>query len=91
MFWFPGRKTIRQALTTTPTTNRLEYCHSRSHWVSPVLYLGWADLFRAPLFGSRTSVWEGTNLVLFLVGGASPLLAGLTRHRGGRDHTSQTQ
>ena len=47
-------------------------------WGFPVIYLGWAYLFWFPIFGSETSVWEGTNLILFLTGGASPLLAGLT-------------
>jgi hypothetical protein len=35
-------------------------------------------MFWLPIFGSSTSVWEGANLVLFLVGGASLLLAGVT-------------
>lgn len=58
-----------------------------SPWGFPVLYLGWAYLFWAPILGSESSVWSGTNLVLFLVGGASPLLAGLTMAwlTGGRD------
>ncbi|NLV06215.1 CPBP family intramembrane metalloprotease [Haloarcula rubripromontorii] len=47
-------------------------------WGFPLLYLGWAYLFWLPIFGSKMSVWEGTNLLLFLVGGASPLLAGVT-------------
>ena len=49
----------------------------RSPWAFPVLYLGWAYAWWAPLLRSDASVWSGTNLVLFLVGGASPLLAGL--------------
>jgi uncharacterized protein len=49
-----------------------------SPWGFPILYLGWAYLFWSPLPGSQTSVWAGWNLVLFLVGGASPLLAGVT-------------
>ncbi|MDX1748512.1 MAG: CPBP family intramembrane glutamic endopeptidase [Halobacteriales archaeon] len=47
-------------------------------WGFPLIYLGWAFLFWSPIFGSETSVWTGTNLVLFLVGGASPLIAGVT-------------
>lgn len=46
-------------------------------WGFPVLYLGWAYLFWSPLLGSETSVWTGRKLVLFLVGGASPMLAGM--------------
>jgi membrane protease YdiL (CAAX protease family) len=47
-------------------------------WGFPLIYLGWAFLFWSPIFGSEESVWTGTNLVLFLVGGASPLIAGVT-------------
>jgi membrane protease YdiL (CAAX protease family) len=47
-------------------------------WGFPLVYLGWAFLFWSPIFGSEESVWTGTNLVLFLVGGASPLIAGVT-------------
>lgn len=50
----------------------------RSPWGFPVLYLGWSYLWWSPILASDTSVWSGTNLVLFLVGGASPLLAGVT-------------
>jgi membrane protease YdiL (CAAX protease family) len=46
-------------------------------WGFPLVYLGWAFLFWSPIFGSEQSVWTGTNLVLFLVGGTSPLLAGV--------------
>lgn len=49
----------------------------RSPWGFPVLYLGWSYLWWSPILASDTSVWSGTNLVLFLVGGASPLLAGV--------------
>ncbi len=57
-----------------------------SPWGFPVLYLGWAYLFWIPVLRSDTSVWSGWNLVLFLVGGASPLLAGvlLAALTGGR-------
>lgn len=48
---------------------------SASPWSFAALYLGWAYLFWSPLPWSDSSVWSGTNLVLFLVGGASPLLA----------------
>jgi len=47
-------------------------------WGFPLIYLGWAFLFWSPIFGSKESVWTGMNLVLFLVGGASPLIAGVT-------------
>lgn len=46
-------------------------------WGFPVLYIGWAWAWWLPLIGSSDSVWAGGNLVRFLVGGASPLLAGL--------------
>ena len=61
-------------------------------WGFPVVYLGWAFLFWAPIVGSDESVWSFPNVVLFAVGGLCPLLAGLlltwlTRGRGGlRDH-----
>lgn len=47
-------------------------------WGFPILYLGWAFLFWSPIFGSGESVWSVPNVVFFLVGGASPLLAGVT-------------
>jgi membrane protease YdiL (CAAX protease family) len=53
----------------------------------PFLYLGWAYLFWLPIFASSESVWSFPKVILFLAGGASPLiaavvLAGLT---GGRE------
>ena len=53
------------------TGNRIE------PWGFPIVYLGWAFLFWTPILVSETSVWELPNLAFFLVGGASPLLAGL--------------
>ena len=47
-------------------------------WGFPLVYLGWAFLFWTPIFGSEESVWAGTNLLFLLVGGASPLIAGVT-------------
>ncbi len=70
-----------------PCTKRL------SQWIRrnpvhafPIVYLGWAYLFWAPVLLSGKSVWEFPNLVWFLIGGASPLLAGvvLTALDGGR-------
>lgn len=49
-----------------------------SPWAFPVIYLGWAYLFWAPLFASENSVWSFPNVLLFLAGGASPLIAGVT-------------
>ena len=46
-------------------------------WGFPLLYLGWAFLFWAPIMLSDESVWSFPNVGLFLVGGLSPLLAGL--------------
>ncbi len=43
----------------------------------PVLYLGWAYLFWAPLIISQRVVWESPGMLWFLVGGASPFLAGM--------------
>jgi membrane protease YdiL (CAAX protease family) len=43
----------------------------------PVLYLGWAYLFWTPVLMSGSPVWELPNLFWFLLGGASPLLAGI--------------
>lgn len=52
----------------------------------PVLYLGWAYLFWIPVLLSEGSVWRFPNLLWFLIGGASPLVAGLglTALAGGR-------
>jgi membrane protease YdiL (CAAX protease family) len=74
-----------------PMTDRIgTLARSSTPWGFPVLYLGWAYLFWLPIFGSNTSVWEGTNLLLFLVGGASPLLAGVTMAwlTGGKERVS---
>jgi membrane protease YdiL (CAAX protease family) len=54
------------------------FARSMRPWGFPLVYLGWAFLFWSPIFGSEESVWTGTNLVFFLVGGASPLIAGVT-------------
>lgn len=43
----------------------------------PLVYLGWAYLFWLPLLFSGSSVWSFPNLLWFLAGGASPLIAGL--------------
>lgn len=47
-------------------------------WAFPLIYLGWAYLFWAPLCASSLSVWSFPNVLLFLLGGASPLLGGIT-------------
>ena len=47
-------------------------------WGFPVIYIGWAYLFWSPLLAAGNSVWSFPNVLLFLVGGASPLLAGIT-------------
>ncbi|MCU4716702.1 CPBP family intramembrane glutamic endopeptidase [Halapricum hydrolyticum] len=51
--------------------------HAATPWGFPILYLGWAFLFWAPIVVSDESVWSFPNVGLFLVGGLSPLLAGL--------------
>ncbi|GIT97491.1 CPBP family intramembrane glutamic endopeptidase [Sulfurovum sp. TSL1] len=43
----------------------------------PLIYLGWAYLFWTPLLLSESSVWSFPNILWFLIGGASPLIAGL--------------
>ena len=47
-------------------------------WGFPLIYLVWAYLFWIPVIASGVSVWSFPNLLLFLIGGASPLLAGTT-------------
>lgn len=41
------------------------------------MYLGWAYLFWLPVVASDASVWTYPNVVLFLIGGLSPLVVGL--------------
>ncbi|MBL3826708.1 MULTISPECIES: CPBP family glutamic-type intramembrane protease [unclassified Marinobacter] len=43
----------------------------------PLVYLGWAYLFWIPVLLSDSSVWAFPNLIWFLIGGASPVVAGL--------------
>lgn len=43
----------------------------------PLVYLGWAYLFWSPIFASGESVWSFPKVILFLLGGASPLIAGV--------------
>lgn len=52
----------------------------------PLIYLGWAYLFWLPIFASDESVWSFPKVLLFLAGGASPLIAGgvLAGLTGGR-------
>jgi hypothetical protein len=44
-------------------------------WGFPAVYLGWAYVCWLPMLGSDSSVWEMPNLLFFLAGGASPLVA----------------
>lgn len=53
------------------------FVRATAPWGFPLLYLGWAYLFWLPVVASEASVWTYPNVVLFLIGGASPLLAGL--------------
>jgi len=62
----------------TPDSRFETLARSIRPWGFPLIYLGWAFLFWSPIVGSEESVWTGTNLALFLVGGASPLIAGVT-------------
>lgn len=43
----------------------------------PLVYIGWAYLFWLPLLFMESSVWSYPGLLWFLIGGASPLIAGL--------------
>jgi len=52
--------------------------HRLGPWGFPLVYLGWAYLFWIPVLGSEESVWSFPNVLFFLVGGASPVLAGIT-------------
>ncbi len=44
----------------------------------PVIYLGWAYLFWVPIFNFTESVWWFPRVLFFRVGGAGPLVAGVT-------------
>ena len=46
-------------------------------WAFAAVYLGWAYLFWAIVVLSGETVWSFPNVLYFLVGGASPLVAGL--------------
>lgn len=63
--------------TAGPRGRATTFVRRNEPWVFPVVYVGWAYLWWSPVVRSGTSVWEGTNLALFLIGGASPLLAGI--------------
>ncbi|MFA9426877.1 lysostaphin resistance A-like protein [Natronorubrum sp. A-ect3] len=65
--------------TESPTARtRVQRTIERSQpWAFPTLYLGWAYLCWLPIVASGESVWSLPNAGLFLVGGLSPLLAGL--------------
>lgn len=54
-----------------------DYLKTLTPWGFPLIYLGWAYLFWVPVVLSGDSVWSFPNVVLFLLGGFSPLLAGL--------------
>lgn len=43
----------------------------------PLVYLGWAYLFWMPLLFSESSIWAFPGIVWFLIGGASPVVAGI--------------
>jgi membrane protease YdiL (CAAX protease family) len=60
------------------STRARELAAAASPWGFPVLYLGWAYLWWVPIALSGDGVWTFPNSVAFLVGGASPALAGLS-------------
>lgn len=71
--------------TTTRRSQR--FGRTLTPWGFPIVYLGWAFLFWLPIVGSDSSVWSYPNVVLFLVGGSSPLLAAvlMAALTGGRE------
>lgn len=62
--------------TPQPVNRAVDLLRGTAPWGFPLLYLGWAYLFWLPVIASDESVWTFPNVVLFLIGGASPLLAG---------------
>lgn len=61
-----------------PPGRRSRFARAVSPWGFPVVYLGWAFLFWTPIVVSDASVWSFPNVGLFLVGGLSPLVAGVS-------------
>lgn len=60
------------------STGRLSHCIRRHPIIGfPLVYLGWAYAFWIPVLLSDRSVWELPSLSWFLIGGASPLIAGV--------------
>lgn len=78
---------VRQPNMSSSLRRSRALARSLGPWGFPVLYIGWAFLFWSPLFTSGASVWSFPNVLLFLAGGASPLLAGvaLAALTGGRE------
>lgn len=71
-----------------PTGRFSSVARALSPYGFPIIYLGWAFLFWTPVILSDESVWSSPNVFLFIIGGLSPLLAGLllawlTRGRDG--------
>ncbi|TYL36899.1 CPBP family intramembrane metalloprotease domain-containing protein [Natronococcus pandeyae] len=60
-----------------PAQRAAKLVRATAPWGFPLLYLGWAYLFWLPVVASEASVYTYPNVVLLLVGGSSPLLAGL--------------
>ena len=52
--------------------------HRLAPWGFPIVYLGWAYLFWVPLALSGAFVWSAPAVFVLLIGGLSPLLAGLS-------------
>jgi len=63
---------------TTRSERARAFARRLRPWGFPVVYVGWAFLFWSPLLGSADSVWSFPNVLFFLLGGASPLVAGVT-------------
>ena len=64
-------------LTRNRTIHHTRLAQRATPWGFPVCYLGWAYLFWIPIVLSGDPVWAFPTVIPFIVGGLSPLLAGL--------------
>jgi len=60
-----------------PTHRFKSIVQQHEPWIFPILYLGWALLFWIPLIFSDAPVWSIPNVFLLLLGGMSPVVAGV--------------
>lgn len=61
----------------TPSNSLRQWVLAHPIVAFPLVYLGWAYLFWMPLLLSESSVWAFPNILWFLLGSASPVIAGL--------------